>query len=73
VRVGQSGLYARRVRLRVVKQIHIWPNHVRIPHLDLVLFRPQGETLDHSLSALARFGLDTSPENVELHGDLQVA
>jgi hypothetical protein len=51
-----------------MKQIHVWPNHVRVPHLDLVLFRHAGETLDHTLRALARFGLDTRPVNVELHG-----
>jgi hypothetical protein len=50
-----------------MKQIHVWPNHIRIPHLDLVLFRPHQETLTHSLNALARFGLDTRPENVEVH------
>ncbi|MGC2289021.1 MAG: hypothetical protein WA688_04100 [Thermoplasmata archaeon] len=50
-----------------MKQIHVWPNHIRVPHLDLVLIRPKGETLAHSLGALARFGFDTRPENVEVH------
>ncbi len=50
-----------------MKQIHIWPNHMRIPHLDLVLFRPNGETLAQTLVSLARLGFDTGPENVELH------
>lgn len=52
-----------------MKQIHIWPNHVRIPHLNLVLARPQGETLARRLSDLAKLGFDTRSENVELHGD----
>ncbi|MFZ0830091.1 MAG: hypothetical protein WCB18_02325 [Thermoplasmata archaeon] len=50
-----------------MKQIHVWPNHIRVAHLDLVIVRPKEEPLDRSLSALARFGLDTRPENVEVH------
>ena len=53
--------------LRVMKQIHVWPNHIRVPHLDLVLVRPEGEPLPRRLSALARLGLDTRPENIEFH------
>jgi hypothetical protein len=49
------------------KQIHVWPNHVRIAHLDLVMARQQGEPLTHRLSSLARMGFDTRPENVEVH------
>jgi hypothetical protein len=56
---------------KAMKQIHVWPNHVRVPHLDLVLFRREEETLDHTLSALARFGLDTRPANVEVHGGVE--
>lgn len=55
----------------VVKQIHVWPNHVRIPHLNLVLPRPKTETLARSLSGLAKLGFDTRSENVELHGDVR--
>jgi hypothetical protein len=51
-----------------MKQIHVWPNHVRVPHLDLVLFRREEESLDHTLNALARLGFDTRPTNVEIHG-----
>ena len=29
----------------VVKQIHVWPNHIRVPHLDLVLIRPTTKPL----------------------------
>jgi hypothetical protein len=50
-----------------MKQIHVWPNHIRVPHLDLILLRPKEEPVAHSLVALARFGLDTRPENVEVH------
>ena len=54
-----------------MKQIHVWPNHIRVPHLDLVLLRPEEETLAHSLNALARLGFDTRPRNVEVHDRLQ--
>lgn len=51
-----------------MKQIHVYPNHIRVRHLDLVLIRPSEEPVARSLSALARMGLDTRPENVEVHG-----
>jgi hypothetical protein len=54
-----------------MKQIHVWPNHIRVPHLDLVLPRSKEEPLTRSLDALARLGFDTRPENVEVHGSLQ--
>jgi len=50
-----------------MKQIHVWPNHIRVAHLDLVLVRPRTEKLSRSLDALARLGLDTRPGNVEVH------
>lgn len=50
-----------------MKQIHVWPNHVRIEHLDLVLYRPPTDSLESCLSALARLGLDTRPGNVVVH------
>jgi hypothetical protein len=50
-----------------MKQIQIWPNHIRVTHLDLVLPRPNGEPLNQTLTGLARMGLDTHPENVEVH------
>jgi hypothetical protein len=50
-----------------MKQIHVWPNHIRVPHLDLVLVRTSDETLAQRLDALARLGLNTRSENVELH------
>jgi len=50
-----------------MKQIHVWPNHVRIAHLDLILVRKKGEPLAHSLNSLARMGFDTRPGNVEVH------
>jgi len=42
-----------------MKQIHVWPNHIRVPHLDVVMIRPKEETLDHTLKTLARLGFDT--------------
>ncbi|MGD0249415.1 MAG: hypothetical protein ABSB97_00755 [Thermoplasmata archaeon] len=51
-----------------MKQIHVWPNHIRIPHIDLVLARAREEPLTHTLNALARLGFDTRPGNVEVHG-----
>lgn len=50
-----------------MKQIHIWPNHIRVPHLDLVLPRSEDESLSASLNSLARMGFDTRPTNVEVH------
>jgi hypothetical protein len=50
-----------------VKQIHVWPNHIRVDHIDLVLYRPDQDSLDHSLKSLARLGFDTRPANVEVH------
>ena len=50
-----------------MKQIHIWPNHVRITDLDLVLVTPEGEHLADTLGSLAKLGFDTHPTNVELH------
>jgi hypothetical protein len=51
-----------------MKQIHVWPNHIRVPHLDLVLLRPGEATLADSLEMLARLGFDTRAKNVEVHG-----
>jgi len=55
-----------------MKQIHVWPNHIRVSHLDLVLFRSQQETLASSLDGLTRLGLDTRPGNVEVHDGVSV-
>lgn len=55
--------------LRVMKPIHIWRNHVAIRHLDLVLPRNDGESLDTTLKGLQRLGFDTSPSEIELHAD----
>jgi hypothetical protein len=56
-----------------MKQIHVWPHHIRIPHLDLVLYRAGPDTLEASLSSLARLGFDTGPGNVELHDEARPA
>jgi len=53
--------------LTVMKQIYVYPNHIRVPHLDLVLYRSSEEPVSLSLKALARLGLDTRPENVEIY------
>lgn len=50
-----------------MKQIYVYPNHIRVPHLDLVLYRSSEEPVSLSLKALARLGLDTRPENVEIY------
>ncbi|HTP54966.1 MAG TPA: hypothetical protein VML94_08445 [Thermoplasmata archaeon] len=50
-----------------MKQIHVWPNHIRVAHLDLVLPRPQHEPVSKSLRSLGRLGLDVRPGNVEVH------
>ena len=57
--------------MKTMKQIHVWPNHVRVPHLDLVLVRDHAEPLHRTLTSLARMGFDTRPGNVELHGGLR--
>jgi len=54
-----------------MKQIHVWPYHIRIPHIDLVLPRSREEPLATTLRSLARLGFDTRLENVEVHGSLQ--
>jgi len=54
-----------------MKQIHVWPNHIRIPHIDLVLPRAREEPLSLTLSYLSRLGLDTRAENVVVHGDVR--
>jgi hypothetical protein len=50
-----------------MKQIHVYPNHIRVHHLDLVLIRRSDESYAASLKGLARMGLDVRPENVEFH------
>jgi hypothetical protein len=50
-----------------MKQVHVWRNHIRIPHIDLVLARPEEESLALTLHKLTRLGFDTRPENVEVH------
>jgi len=53
-----------------MKAIHVWPNHIRIPHADLVLPRPREQSLAHTLRYLSGLGFDTRPENVVVHGDV---
>jgi len=56
-----------------MKQIHVWPNHVHIADLDLVLVVPKGEDLSRTLDSLARMGFDTEPDNVEVHDGAEVS
>jgi hypothetical protein len=56
-----------------MKQIHVWQNHIRIPEIDLVLYRTPAESLDRSLGSLARLGFDTGPDNVEFHDGVEPA
>lgn len=50
-----------------MKQIHIWPSHVRLDHVDHVIFRPAGEPLSVTLVKLRRLGIDTGSGNVVVH------
>jgi hypothetical protein len=49
-------------------RIHIWRGHIRVPHLDLILVRPQDEPLSRTLERLSQLGFDTRPTEIELHG-----
>ena len=51
-----------------MKRVQIWENHVRIPHLDLVLVRPATETLAKTLGNLSRMGIGVDEDDVEVHG-----
>jgi len=50
-----------------MSQVHVWPNHVRVPHLDLLRVRPRNEPIALTLLELRRLGLDVRPENVVVH------
>lgn len=52
-----------------MKGIHVWPNHIRVADVDLVLPRPRDEPLADSLMSLARLGFDTRLGNVEIHDE----
>ncbi|MCI4339909.1 MAG: hypothetical protein L3J73_01385 [Thermoplasmata archaeon] len=56
-----------------MKQIHVWRHHVRIAHIDLVLYRSQKESLDRTLRGLSRLGFDTRPGNVVVHDEARSA
>jgi hypothetical protein len=51
-----------------MKRIHVWANHVSIPHLDLVLMRPADESVETTLRSLARMGIAIRADEVEVHG-----
>ncbi len=53
--------------LYVMKQIHVWRNHIRIAHIDLVLYRSNNDSLARTLGKLERLGFDTRPGNVVVH------
>ncbi|HEV2448900.1 MAG TPA: hypothetical protein VGU43_00615 [Thermoplasmata archaeon] len=52
-------------------KVHIWPNHVRVRELDLVLPRSPGESVATTLDRLARLGLPSTHAVVRLHGGLR--
>jgi len=56
-----------------MKRIHVWENHVSIPHIDLVLLRPATETLTETLDSLTRMGIPVRADEVEVHGDVRSA
>lgn len=52
-------------------RVHIWPNHVKVRELDLVLPRAPGESVPTTLARLARLGLPSTIGAVRLHGGLR--
>jgi hypothetical protein len=50
-----------------MKRVHVWENHVSIPHLDLVLVRPATESLSQTLGSLSRMGIGVDEDEVEVH------
>jgi hypothetical protein len=50
-----------------MKQIHIWKNHVRVTHLDLVLARDAHQPLSETLKDLKRRGIHTTGADVVVH------
>lgn len=56
-----------------MKRIHVWENHVSIPHIDLVLMRPATESLSETLASLNRRGIPVRPDEVEVHGYVRTA
>ena len=58
---------------KTMKRIHVWENHVSIPHIDLVLVRPASESLTQTLGNLSRMGISVRPDEVEVHGDVRVS
>jgi hypothetical protein len=50
-----------------MKRVHVWENHVSIPHLDLVLVRPPTESLSKTLGSLSRMGIGVGADEVEVH------
>jgi hypothetical protein len=54
-----------------MKQIHIWPNHVAVHEIGLVLPRAPGESVGSTLRRLAQLGLPSTQSSVEFHGGVQ--
>jgi len=50
-----------------MKRVHVWENHVSIPHLDFVLDRPPTESLSKTLGSLSRMGIGFGADEVEVH------
>jgi hypothetical protein len=56
-----------------MKRIHVWENHVSIPHMGLVLVRPATESLSQTLGSLTRMGIPVRTDEVEVHGEVRTA
>jgi hypothetical protein len=56
-----------------MKRIHVWENHVSIPHIDLVLVRSPEESLSQTLDQLTRMGIPVRDDEVEVHGAVRTA
>jgi len=55
-----------------MNRTRITPTHVTIPSLgDLVLIRAPGETLSETLAKLSRYGVSTSPTELDVHEDVR--
>lgn len=55
-----------------MKRIQVYPNHVAIPNLDLVIPRSPSEPLSETLGNLGRLGLAPHRDDVEVHADVRI-
>lgn len=54
-----------------MKRIQIWPNHVAIKELDLVLVRDRAHTVRQTLARLRRMGVRAKHDDVEVHAGVR--